>query len=105
MANTGQPVSNGSQFFIVYEDSTFPPNYTLFGKITSGLDIVRQVGAAGDDGAFASGAGGGHPKKKVTIQSLTVGDPHQTPASPSPTAKASASGSSAHPSASANPAP
>jgi peptidyl-prolyl cis-trans isomerase B (cyclophilin B) len=73
MANSGAD-TNGSQFFIVYKDSPFPPNYTIFGQVTSGLDVVRKVGDAGDDGAFASDAGGGHPKKTVTIQALTVSD-------------------------------
>jgi peptidyl-prolyl cis-trans isomerase B (cyclophilin B) len=91
MANSGAD-TNGSQFFIVYKDSPFPPNYTIFGTVTSGLSIVQQVGAAGDDGAFASSAGGGHPKKPVTIQSLTVA--RQPSASPSPKATASPTPSS-----------
>jgi peptidyl-prolyl cis-trans isomerase B (cyclophilin B) len=82
MANSGAD-TNGSQFFIVYKASPFPPNYTVFGHITSGLDIVQAVGAAGDDGAFASNAGGGHPKKAVTINSLTVGEPTQPSSPPS----------------------
>jgi peptidyl-prolyl cis-trans isomerase B (cyclophilin B) len=86
MANSGAD-TNGSQFFIVYKDSPFPPSYTIFGTITSGLNIVQQVGAAGDDGAFASSAGGGHPKQAVTIQALTVTRKSST--SPSPAAAAS----------------
>jgi peptidyl-prolyl cis-trans isomerase B (cyclophilin B) len=88
MANSGAN-TNGSQFFIVYRDSPFPPNYTVFGQITAGLDLVQQVGDAGDDGAFASDAGGGHPKKEVKIESLTVGDVN--PASAPPAAPASPS--------------
>ena len=34
MANTGQPNTGGSQFFIVYEDTPLPPAYTVFGPIT-----------------------------------------------------------------------
>jgi peptidyl-prolyl cis-trans isomerase B (cyclophilin B) len=86
MANSGAD-TNGSQFFIVYKDSPFPPNYTVFGQVTGGLDLVRQVGDAGDDGAFASSAGGGHPKKAVTINSMTVSEPVQ----PSPSVPASGS--------------
>jgi peptidyl-prolyl cis-trans isomerase B (cyclophilin B) len=92
MANAG-PGTNGSQFFIVYKDSPFPPNYTLFGTVTAGLDIVQQVGAAGDDGAYNPSPGGGHPKKEVTIQSLTVTKPGQPSESPSPAVSASPSGS------------
>ncbi|MEV6301683.1 peptidylprolyl isomerase [Actinoplanes sp. NPDC051861] len=72
MANTGQPNSTGSQFFICSEDTQLPPNYTLLGTITKGLDIVRDVVKAGDDGAFKSGPGGGHPKKELTIKTMTV---------------------------------
>ncbi len=72
MANTGQPGSTGSQFFIVADDTQLPANYTLLGKITTGLDIVKGVVKAGDDGAFAAQAGGGHPKKEVVIKTMAV---------------------------------
>ncbi|QDY07592.1 peptidylprolyl isomerase [Micromonospora sp. HM134] len=74
MANSGQQGSTGSQFFIVYGDSQLDPNYTVLGTITAGMDLVKQVGAAGDDKAFAQQAGGGHPKKEVTITKLTMSD-------------------------------
>jgi peptidyl-prolyl cis-trans isomerase B (cyclophilin B) len=72
MANTGQPGSTGSQFFICSENTKLPASYTLLGSITSGLDIIKGVVAAGDDGAFKAQAGGGHPKKEVDIKTLTV---------------------------------
>jgi peptidyl-prolyl cis-trans isomerase B (cyclophilin B) len=72
MANTGQPGSTGSQFFIVSENTKLPASYTLLGSITSGLDIIKGVVAAGDDQAFKAQAGGGHPKKEVDIKTLTV---------------------------------
>ncbi|HEX7745625.1 MAG TPA: peptidylprolyl isomerase [Micromonosporaceae bacterium] len=75
MANSGQPGSTGSQFFIVYGDSQLNPTYTIVGTITSGLDLVKQVGAAGHDNAYAQQAGGGHPKKEVVIKSLTMTGP------------------------------
>ena len=72
MANTGQPGSTGSQFFICAEDTKLPANYTLLGKIDApGLAIVRKVVAGGDDAAFKAQAGGGHPKKEVDIKTLT----------------------------------
>jgi peptidyl-prolyl cis-trans isomerase B (cyclophilin B) len=46
MANSG-PDTNGSQFFIVYEDSYLPPDYTIFGTVTKGLDVVREIAKAG----------------------------------------------------------
>jgi peptidyl-prolyl cis-trans isomerase B (cyclophilin B) len=73
MANTGQPGSTGSQFFICSEDTKLPASYTLLGKITTGLDIVKGVVKAGDDGAFKANAGGGHPKKELDIKAMTVG--------------------------------
>ena len=72
MANTGQPGSTGSQFFICSEDTQLPASYTLLGKITTGLDIIKGVVKAGDDGAFSPNPGGGHPKKEFEIKTLTV---------------------------------
>ncbi|MBM2622314.1 peptidylprolyl isomerase [Actinoplanes sp. LDG1-06] len=72
MANTGQPGSTGSQFFICSEDTKLPANYTLLGKITTGLDIIQGVVKAGDDKAFEPNPGGGHPKKEFDIKTLTV---------------------------------
>lgn len=47
----GDASSMGSQFFLVYEDSTIPSDaaggYTVFGEVTSGLDIVQQIAAGG----------------------------------------------------------
>lgn len=72
MANTGQPNSTGSQFFIVAEDTQLQPAYTVVGTITKGLEIIKDVVKAGDDGAFKEQAGGGHPKKEVLIKTMTV---------------------------------
>ncbi|WP_433365792.1 peptidylprolyl isomerase [Actinoplanes sp. CA-142083] len=72
MANTGQAGSTGSQFFICSENTQLPANYTLLGTITTGLDVVKDVVKAGDDGAFAQQAGGGHPKKELDIKTLTM---------------------------------
>jgi peptidyl-prolyl cis-trans isomerase B (cyclophilin B) len=69
MANAG-PGTNGSQFFLVYRNSTtLPANYSLFGKIVSGLGIIQNVAKAGSDNS--NGPGDGHPKEKVTIESVT----------------------------------
>ena len=69
MANSG-PATNGSQFFLVYEDSALPPNYTPFGTITKGLEVLEGVAAAGAD--EASGAGDGKPNLPVQIKTLRV---------------------------------
>jgi cyclophilin family peptidyl-prolyl cis-trans isomerase len=42
MANAG-PNSNGSQFFIMHIDYPLPPNYTKFGRVTEGQDVVDQI--------------------------------------------------------------
>jgi len=68
MANAG-PGTNGSQFFLVYADSTsLPPDYTPFGTITKGLDILEKVAAAGSDESRGSGDG----KPKLPVQLTTV---------------------------------
>ncbi|MFI6825319.1 peptidylprolyl isomerase [Micromonospora sp. NPDC050187] len=74
MAKSAEPGSTGSQFFIVYGDSQLSPDYTVLGTITAGMDIVKQVGAAGHDNAFGQQAGGGHPKKEVVIKKLTMSE-------------------------------
>jgi peptidyl-prolyl cis-trans isomerase B (cyclophilin B) len=70
MANTGQPDSNGSQFFLVYKSSPLPPSYTPFGTITQGLPILDAIAKAGSDNANA--AGDGHPKENVVIDNVTI---------------------------------
>jgi peptidyl-prolyl cis-trans isomerase B (cyclophilin B) len=47
MAHSQMPDSNGSQFFIVYKDSQLDPDYTVFGKITTGMDVIDKVAKAG----------------------------------------------------------
>ena len=55
MANSG-PNTNGSQFFIVFGDTTLNPAYTVFGKVTKGLDIVQAIAAQGVAGGTADGS-------------------------------------------------
>lgn len=69
MANGGAN-TNGSQFFLVFKSTTLPASYTPFGKITSGLDILQNVAKAGTSCTIQ--AGGGVPKEKVIINSVTV---------------------------------
>ncbi len=71
MANeSGKADSNGSQFFLVYKNSPLPPDYTRFGTIVSGLNIIQKVAKAGTDNS--DGPGDGHPKEKVQIESVTI---------------------------------
>ena len=72
MANvSGVANSNGSQFFLVYKNSSLPPDYTPFGKIVSGLNILQTVAKSGYGKPLSSG-GGGAPKEKVEIESVTI---------------------------------
>ncbi len=68
MANAG-PGTNGSQFFLVYKDSPLQPNYTPFGTITKGLDLLDKVAKGGSTPAMD-----GKPKTPVTIEKATVRD-------------------------------
>ena len=73
MANEGSATTNGSQFFIVYKDSTsgLTASYTPFATVSSGLGIVQNVAKGGYSCQYAQ-AGGGVPKKKVIIDSVTI---------------------------------
>lgn len=42
MANAG-PDTNGSQFFVCLDDVGLPPQYAVFGRVTSGMDVVDQI--------------------------------------------------------------
>jgi len=48
MANAG-PNTNGSQFFIMHVDYPLPPNYTIFGLVTEGQDVVNAIAASATD--------------------------------------------------------
>jgi len=71
MANGGAN-TNGSQFFLVFKNTSLSPSYTPFGKITSGLDILQKVAKAGTSCSLSASVGGGVPKEKVIINSVTV---------------------------------
>ena len=65
MANAG-PNTNGSQFFIVSgpDGVGLPPQYSLFGKVVRGLDVVKAIESVGS----RSGA----PSEPVIIESVTI---------------------------------
>jgi peptidyl-prolyl cis-trans isomerase B (cyclophilin B) len=76
MANSG-PNTNGSQFFLVYKDTTLPPSYTIWGKIKTGLPLllrIEKVGALRFDQASGNAfyTGDGIPVQTVEIKSVTV---------------------------------
>ncbi len=67
MANAG-PGTSGSQFFIVYADTTLPAGYSIWGNVVSGLDIVQEVASVGVEGGLTDGP----PKQPVFINTATV---------------------------------
>ena len=67
MANSG-PGTNGSQFFLVFADTTLGANYTIWGTITQGLDIVKAIAKAGVRGGGADGT----PNQPISINRVTV---------------------------------
>ena len=74
MARTSDPKKgNGGQFFLVYGDSTLPDpdGYTVFGTVTSGLDIVDKIAAAGVAPGGAS-ATDGFPAAPISILRVAV---------------------------------
>jgi len=72
MANSGPGVNgagtNGSQFFLVFADTTLGANYTIWGTITQGLDIVKAIAKAGVKGGGADGT----PNQPISIKRVTV---------------------------------
>ncbi|OBI77672.1 peptidylprolyl isomerase [Mycobacterium sp. E740] len=68
MANAGAD-TNGSQFFLVYQDSKLPPNYTAFGTIDdTGLATLDKIAAAG----VAGGGDDGAPATPVKVKSILL---------------------------------
>ncbi|MFE3999567.1 peptidylprolyl isomerase [Nocardioides sp. YIM B13467] len=72
MANTGQPNSGGSQFFMVFGDTQLEPAYTVFGTLDeAAIKTLQEVGEAGV--AEAGPDGTGAPKTPVEFETITVG--------------------------------
>lgn len=72
MANSG-PNTNGSQFFLVFGDSpALGPSYSIWGKITKGLDVLKYIASKGVTEGPNDPPGIGAPKIKVAIESVVV---------------------------------
>lgn len=61
----------GSQFFLVYRDTTLPPDYTIVGRITSGLEVVESIAKDGVDPG-ATTPGDGPPATPLTITAARI---------------------------------
>lgn len=72
MANSSGPKTNGSQFFFVVGSGgkDLPPDYTLFGHVTSGLPVVDKINTYGEPASVGDGAG--TPKKKIYVLKVAV---------------------------------
>lgn len=66
MANAG-PNTNGSQFFVMHADYSLPPNYTIFGRLTSGEDVLDKI-------ATAQTGAQDRPTDPVKINSVTIAE-------------------------------
>jgi peptidyl-prolyl cis-trans isomerase B (cyclophilin B) len=69
MANAG-PNTNGSQFFFTWKDTTLHPNYTPFGVVTSGMDVLQRIAAAGEDDQ--NNPGDGYPNLYVEFHNVQI---------------------------------
>ena len=68
MANSG-PNTNGSQFFVIAGDTgtSLQPQYSLFGQVTQGLEVVKAIEDVG-----IPGNADGKPSEVVKITSVTI---------------------------------
>jgi cyclophilin family peptidyl-prolyl cis-trans isomerase len=66
MANAG-PNTNGSQFFVMHADYGLPPNYTIFGRLTAGEDVLDKI-------ATARTGPQDRPDSPVTINSVKIAE-------------------------------
>jgi cyclophilin family peptidyl-prolyl cis-trans isomerase len=66
MANAG-PHTNGSQFFICHGDTGLPHSYTIFGKVTSGMDTVDSIATTATDSSD-------RPDSEVVINKVTINE-------------------------------
>jgi cyclophilin family peptidyl-prolyl cis-trans isomerase len=71
MANKGRPGTNSSQFFVMLEEKSWmPKNYTIFGRVTKGMDVVEKIGNV--EVIPRMGPNDGRPKVDVVLQKVTI---------------------------------
>ncbi|HEX4704477.1 MAG TPA: peptidylprolyl isomerase [Pseudonocardiaceae bacterium] len=69
MANAG-PNTNGSQFFFTWKDTTLRPNFTPFGRVIRGMDVLARIAAAGEDDQ--NSVGDGYPNLFVGFRHVQI---------------------------------
>jgi peptidyl-prolyl cis-trans isomerase B (cyclophilin B) len=69
MANAG-PNTNGSQFFFVWKNTTLAPDYTPFGVVVKGMNVLKKIAAAGDDSQ--NGPGDGYPHRFTMFRHIHI---------------------------------
>ena len=69
MANAGRD-TNGSQFFIVLDEAGLPPDYSVFGRVTSGMEVADEISAGPSSGGQA-----GQALEPVAMNRVTVANP------------------------------
>jgi cyclophilin family peptidyl-prolyl cis-trans isomerase len=66
MANRGAPETATSQFFIMHQNYPLPPNYTVFGRVVEGMDVVDKIASAPNE------PGSDRPASPVKMTKVTV---------------------------------
>ena len=66
MANAG-PNTNGSQFFVMHVDYPLPPNYTIFGRVVEGQDVINSIATSATDR-------NDRPLEEVKMEKVTIED-------------------------------
>src|SRR5437016_11689887 len=64
MANAG-PNTNGSQFFIMHADYGLLPSYTIFGRVTQGIEVVDAIASSQTDRSD-------RPLQQITMNKVTI---------------------------------
>ena len=82
MANAG-PNTNGSQFFIMHQDYALPKDYTIFGMVTEGLDVLDAI-ANTPVTAHTPGGEQSLPLEDIVIRSIEISEEEQTSSAPPP---------------------